>query len=155
MCKHTCAEKGAAAREALRSAAKDAGAGNKVGKHAPPQPVRQAHDNACVRCQMLQALCSRIYHVQRCAKLELHAPNLWAESVQIRRQRIRDASSKKAAWRDKVEALKKEEVALQPQVDRLASELPHTLKPRSGWQACQVPSVLGGTTAVYQACSDV
>ena len=49
--------------------------------------------------------------------------------LQIRRQRIRDASSKKAAWRDKVEALKKEEVALQPQVDRLASECPHSLRP--------------------------
>ena len=32
VCKNTCVEKGAAAREALRTAAKQAGAGNKVGK---------------------------------------------------------------------------------------------------------------------------
>jgi hypothetical protein len=44
--------------------------------------------------------------------------------TQIRRQRIRDAAGKKAQWRDKVEALKKEEAALQPQVDRLNSEQP-------------------------------
>lgn len=75
MCKNTCAEKGAAAREALRSAAKDAGAGNKVGKHAPLQPVSPSprHCTCNVECQMLQAVCSHMACAQRCAQLELHA----------------------------------------------------------------------------------
>jgi predicted nucleic acid-binding Zn-ribbon protein len=72
-----------------------------------------------------------------------------AETVQIRRQRIRDAAGKKAAWRDKVEALKKEELALQPQVDRLASERPHTLKLRS--DRIHATSGPGGVTAAKRA----
>ena len=77
----------------------------------------------------------------------------WAEPLQIRRQRIRDAAGKKAQWREKIEALKKEEVALQPQVDRLASERPHTTSRSHRITAAQHSfSLLGGMMTVRQAC---
>ena len=91
--------------------------------------IRQAFHSAHVQCQMLQIVCSHMACAQRCARLELHATSPCTETVQIRRQRIRDAAGKKAQWREKIEALKKEEVVLQPQVDRLASERPHSLHP--------------------------
>lgn len=51
LCKNACIEKGAAAREALRQAAKDAGAGNKVGA-----PILAHHFTVHRACDRLHAL---------------------------------------------------------------------------------------------------
>jgi hypothetical protein len=55
VCKNTCVERGAAAREALRSAAKDAGAGNKVGS-IRTRSLYAHLDTAHVTCHTPQAM---------------------------------------------------------------------------------------------------
>lgn len=143
-------EQGAAAREALRTAAKEAGAGNKVvvfssllhpglddtnntgaiaRMPSTMSTLNMSHGTACHNIMYLQPASGHIPGARSCRSFQLPTcealPGLCettaAVCAQIRRQRIRDAAAAKSQWRAKVEALRKEEAALQPEVDKLSS----------------------------------
>lgn len=96
----------------------------------------------------------QLAHAQPEALQLSHKHSITAPAAQIRRQRIRDAAATKSQWREKVEALKKEEAELQPKVDRLQSALltGHALVEMDDWK--DVQCLLSGRCTPPQTWQD-